>query len=132
MTISQVSKKYNLSADTLRYYERIGLLPTVSRNSSGQRIYDDDDCRWIAFVKCMRSAGLPIEVLIEYLTLFQQGDSTIKTRLDLLKEQRKILNEKKEAIQATISRLDYKIDQYEQKILPLEKELKYHDKLGEQ
>ena len=79
----------------------------------------------------MRSAGLPLEVLIEYVALFRQGDGTIAARMDLLKEQRNILNEKLEAIKATISRLDYKIEIYEQKIVPLEKELKAHDKLGD-
>ena len=132
MTISEASAKYDISPDTLRYYERIGLLPTVNRKNSGQRDYDEEDCRWIEFIKCMRSAGLPLEVLIEYVTLFQQGDSTIEARKELLTEQRKILIEKMEAIKATLERLDYKIEAYEKKIIPLEKELKAHDKLGDQ
>ena len=61
MTITEVSKKYNLSKDTLRYYERIGLLPGVNRNKSGLRDYDEEDCRWVEFIKCMRNAGLPME-----------------------------------------------------------------------
>jgi DNA-binding transcriptional MerR regulator len=77
MMIADVSKKYELSADTLRYYERIGLIPEVNRNKSGIRDYTEEDCRWVEFIKCMRNAGLPIEVLIEYVTLFQKGDETI-------------------------------------------------------
>ena len=77
MTITEVSKKYDLSQDTLRYYERIGLIPTVNRNKSGIRDYTDEDCKWVEFIKCMRGAGLPIEVLIEYVALFQEGESTI-------------------------------------------------------
>ena len=77
MTIAEVSKQYNISADTLRYYERIGLIPPVNRNKNGIRDYTDEDCKWVDFIKCMRSAGLPIEVLIEYVTLFRQGNSTI-------------------------------------------------------
>ncbi|MDF2909059.1 MAG: adhR, partial [Herbinix sp.] len=77
MTIAEVSKKYDLSADTLRYYERIGLLPTVNKNSSGNRDYTEEDCRWVQFIKCMRSAGLSIEILIEYVSLFQKGNSTV-------------------------------------------------------
>ena len=72
MTIAEVSAKYGLSADTLRYYERIGLLPEVKRNKSGIRDYTEEDCRWVEFIKCMRSAGLPIEVLIEYMALAQR------------------------------------------------------------
>lgn len=78
----------------------------------------------------MRGAGLPLEVLIEYVGLFQQGDETIEARKELLTEQRDILVKKLEAIQSTIDRLDYKIESYEQVVLPAEKGLKPHDKLG--
>lgn len=114
MTISEVSKKYDLSQDTLRYYERIGLLPGVNRNKSGIREYNEDDCRWIEFIKCMRSAGLPIEVLIEYVNLFQMGDDTIEARKELLVEQRKNLLEKREELDRTIERLNRKIEHYDQ------------------
>lgn len=124
MTITEVSKKYELSADTLRYYERIGLIPGVNRNKSGNRDYTEEDCRWVEFIKCMRSAGLPIEVLIDYVTLFQQGDETIAARKELLNEQRKQLIEKMEAIKKTLDRLDYKIETYEKGIVTKVKELK--------
>ena len=84
MTIAEVSKKYDISADTLRYYERIGLLPPIPRTKSGIRDYDEDSCRWIELMKCMRSAGVQIEALIEYVALFQQGDSTLEARKNLL------------------------------------------------
>lgn len=113
MTISQVSKKYELSADTLRYYERIGLIPPVPRNQSGLRDYNQESCNWVEFIKCMRSAGLPIEVLIEYVQLFRQGDKTISARKELLIEQREILSHKIEDMQQTLDRLDYKIGLYE-------------------
>ncbi|HYF83589.1 MAG TPA: MerR family transcriptional regulator [Clostridia bacterium] len=124
MTIAEVSKKFNLSHDTLRYYERIGLIPRVNRNKSGIRDFTEEDCRWIEFIKCMRSAGLPIEVLIEYVTLFQQGDETTEARKELLTEQRKLLIEKMEEMKKTLERLDYKIGSYEQSVVEKEKELK--------
>lgn len=127
MTITEVSKKFDLSQDTLRYYERIRLLPGVNRTKSGIRSYTEEDCRWVEFIKCMRSAGLPIEVLIEYVTLFQQGDETICARKDLLTEQRKQLIEKMEDMKKTIERLDYKIERYEQKVVRTENELKSTD-----
>ena len=113
--------------DTLRYYERIGLIPGVNRNKSGIRDYTEEDCRWVEFIKCMRSAGLPIEVLIEYVTLFQQGDETIEARKELLTEQRKQLIEKMEDMKKTIERLDYKIERYEQAVVTKENELKRTD-----
>jgi DNA-binding transcriptional MerR regulator len=114
MTISEVSSKYELSQDTLRYYERIGLIPPVHRTESGIRDYDEEDCRWVEFIKCMRSAGLAVEVLIEYVGLFQQGDQTKDARKVLLVEQRRQLAEKLDIIQRTIDRLDGKIERYEQ------------------
>ena len=116
MTIKEVSEKYNLSNDTLRYYERIGLIPNVPRNKSGLRDYDQESCNWIGFIKCMRGAGMSIEALIEYVTLFKQGDSTLLARKELLLEQRKLLQAKKDNIESTINRLDYKIEHYDELI----------------
>lgn len=127
MTIEEVSKKFDLSQDTLRYYERIGLIPSVNRNKSGNRDYTEEDCRWVEFIKCMRSAGLPIEVLIEYVTLFQQGNETIEARKVLLKEQRAQLAEKMEDMKKTLDRLDYKIERYEKGIVAKENALKRPD-----
>lgn len=124
MTIGEVSERYNISQDTLRYYERIGLIPRVNRSESGIRDYTEEDCRWIEFIKCMRSAGLSIEVLIEYVQLVQQGDATIEARRELLVEQRDRLIQKIEEMQKTLERLNYKIAVYEQKILEKEKELR--------
>ena len=124
MTISEVSKKFDLSQDTLRYYERIGLIPSVNRNKGGIRDYTEEDCRWIEFIKCMRNAGLPIEVLIEYVALFQQGDTTAEARKKLLMEQRNQLSAKIEEMKATLERLNYKIERYEQAVIPAEHELK--------
>ncbi|WP_434511119.1 MerR family transcriptional regulator [Desulfitobacterium sp. AusDCA] len=123
MMIAEVSKKYDLSQDTLRYYERIGLIPSVNRNKSGIRDYTEEDCRWIEFIKCMRNAGLPIEVLIEYVGLFQQGDATIKSRKELLTEQRRQLIVRIEEMQRTLERLNYKIESYERAVVKKEKEL---------
>lgn len=127
MTITEVSKKFDLTQDTLRYYERIGLIPSVNRNKSGIRDYTEEDCRWVEFVKCMRNAGLPIEVLIEYVTLFQQGDETAEARKELLIEQRKQLIGKMEEMKKTLKRLDYKIERYEQGVVSKENQLKRTD-----
>ncbi len=124
MTITEVSRKYGLSADTLRYYERVGFIPKVNRNKSGVRDYTQEDCNWVEFIKCMRAAGLPIEVLIDYVSMFQQGDSTIDTRKELLIDQRKVLAKKIEEMNKTLARLDYKIDLYEKGLIMSEKDLR--------
>ena len=123
MKIQEVSERYGLSADTLRYYERIGLLPTVNRTESGIRDYNELDIRRVDFIKCMRSAGLPLEVLIDYMSLVQQGDSTIETRKEILREQRALLAARIAEMQKTLALLDHKIRVYENAILTKEKEI---------
>ena len=114
MTISEVSKKYNITADTIRYYEKEGLIPTVPRNKNGIRDFGENSCGWIEFIKCMRSAGLEIETLKRYVSLFRQGTKTVKERKILLEEQREKLLKKQEDIKATLDRLNYKIEKYEE------------------
>jgi MerR family transcriptional regulator, aldehyde-responsive regulator len=123
MKIAEVSEKYGISSDTLRYYERIGLIPPVNRNERGIRDYNEIDIRRIDFVKCMRSAGLPIEVLIEYGGLVQQGDRTIEARKEILKEQRELLVARMKEMQKTLDILDHKIEVYENAVLKKEKEM---------
>src|SRR5208283_3826416 len=121
MKIAEVSEKFGISSDTLRYYERIGLIQPVNRNESGIRDYSEIDLRRVEFIKCMRSAGLPVEVLIEYVGLVQRGDKTIKARKEILKEQREQLVARIKEMQKTLDLLDHKIDVYENAILTKEK-----------
>jgi len=127
MKIAEVSEHYGLSSDTLRYYERIGLIPPVTRNESGIRDYGELDIRRVEFVKCMRSAGLPIEVLIEYVGLVQQGDRTVEARKEILKEQRELLVARMKEMQKTLDILDHKIEVYENTVLKKEKEMVQSD-----
>lgn len=113
MTIKEVSEKYNISQDTLRYYERVGMIPPVTRTASGIRDYQEEDLGWVELAKCMRSAGLPVEAMIEYVRLIQEGDSTLAARLQLLTDQKELLLEQKNKIDTTLKRLNYKISRYE-------------------
>ena len=110
MKIAEVSEKYGLSVDTLRYYERVGLIPPVHRNEGGIRDYNELDLRRVDFIKCMRGAGLPVEVLIEYVALVQQGDKTIEARKEILKEQRALVASRLVEMQKTLDLLDHKIE----------------------
>ena len=113
MTIKEVSEKYGLSADTIRYYERIGLIPHVPRKDNGIRDFDESSCGWVEFIKCMRGSGVQVEALVEYVTLFFK-DGTEEARKDILVEQRARLQEQYEQLQTTMSRLDWKISHYEE------------------
>ena len=128
MTIAEVSRKYEISADTLRYYERIGLIPPVPRTKSGLRDYDEESCGWVELMKCMRAAGVQIEALIEYVALFQQGDDMIDARKALLIEQREQLLARMEDMQKSLDRLNMKIERYEQGLMTKEQQLRrFHE-----
>lgn len=116
MTIKEVSEKYEISSDTLRYYERVGMIPPVERTEGGMRNYCEDDIKWVELVLCMCSAGLPIEAIIEYVRLSRLGDSTFKACLELLSEQREALISQKEKIDEMLSRLNYKISKCEEAV----------------
>ncbi|MDO4566526.1 MAG: MerR family transcriptional regulator [Oscillospiraceae bacterium] len=113
MTIGEVSKKYGLTQDTLRYYERAGMIPPVGRGPGGKRDYREEDLRWLELALCMRSAGLRVEVMAQYLRLFQQGEATMPDRLRLLSRQREALLERRSKIDESLARLNYKIERYE-------------------
>lgn len=123
MTIGEAAQKYDLSVDTLRYYERIGLIPPVPRTQSGLRDYDEESCNWVEFIKCMRNAGVAVETLIEYVALFRQGESTREQRKQLLMEQRQRLCSRIHEMEQTLQRLDAKIENYENWVVPAERRL---------
>lgn len=124
MTISEVAKKYDMTPEGLRYYERIGLLPSVNRSKNGIRDYTEEDCNWIEFIKCMKGAGLSIESLIEYVRLFKD-EGTLEARRLLLEEEYEKLKIKINEMQVVEKRLEGKLKYYDDKILERDKNLKF-------
>lgn len=114
MQIAEVANRYGISVDTIRYYERIGLIPHVTRLPSGIRDFTEYDCGWVEFIRCMRSSGMQIEALVDYVALFQEGEHTAAARREILVEQRAKLAAKAEELAATIERLDGKIASYDE------------------
>ena len=128
MTIAEASKKYDLSADTLRYYERIVLIPPVPRTKSGIRDYDEVSCGWVEMMKGIRGSGVQIKAVIEYVALLEEGDGTIDARKAILIEQREQLIERMADMQRSLDRLNDKIDRYDQGLMMAERRLR--DQLG--
>ncbi|MBC1483663.1 MerR family transcriptional regulator [Listeria sp. FSL L7-1509] len=124
MNIKEASETTGVSADTIRYYERIGLIPNISRNENGVRKFDEEDLRWINFSRQMRRAGISIEALIDYLVLFREGEKTLEPRMELLKEQRAELQDRIDMMQEALERLDFKIENYDTHLIPAQKKLK--------
>lgn len=116
MTIKEVCEKYNMTPDTLRYYERVGVIPKVHRTAGGIRDYQKDDIGWVENAICMRDAGVPVEILIEYVKLFQEGDETIEARANLLKEARIEILDAKKKYDIALEKLEYKIGRYEEAV----------------
>lgn len=124
MTIAEVAKKYDLSTDTLRYYERIGLVPPVTRMASGIRDYKEKDLNWVEFIKCMRGAMVSIESLVEYVSLFSQGTATQEARKAILTEEYEALLSRIEVMQKGADRLKYKIEYYDEIMKKSEEKLR--------
>lgn len=122
MTIAEVAKKHSLTPDTLRYYERIGLLPNVARTAGGIRNYSAEDNNWVEYIKCMRTAGVSVDTLVKYVALFHQGKSTIPARKQLM-EQREQIVAKIEEMNAVLAKLNWKLDGYEERMLQYEEKL---------
>ncbi len=116
MTIKEVCEKFDITADTLRYYERVGVIPEVNRTSGGSRDYTEENLKWVKNAICLREAGISIESIAEYVKLFQQGDETMAARLSLLIETKEQVLEAKKKYDDALARLDYKIERYEEAI----------------
>ena len=113
MTIKQVCQRYGLTQDTLRYYEKIGVIPPVHLSASGIRDYDEHDLGWVGNAVCLRNAGVPVESIAEYVKLYQAGDETFAARRDLLSHVLADLTEQRSQLDAAIQKLTYKVSRYE-------------------
>ena len=114
MTIKEVSRRYQIPEDTLRYYERAGMIPPVGRTPGGIRNYSQEDLNWVELCLCMRRAGLPVVSIARYVQLCRMEEDTTQERYALLLEQRRTLLEQQRQIGETLDRLDKKIARYEE------------------
>lgn len=127
MNIKQVSELTGVSADTIRYYEKIALIPPVKRNKNGVRTFDEEDLKWIKFTRQMRNAGLSIDGLTHYLALFSEGRQTVPERKQLLADQIAVLREKIGDMTEAVERLEFKLAHYDEHILPIEERLRQRE-----
>lgn len=126
MNIAEVAARFDLTPDTLRYYEKVGLVPRVRRTTGGIRDYSEYDCGWIDFIKCMRNAGVRVDALVKYVRLFEEGDATVGSRKQILLRERDRIAARVAEMQRTLDRLNVKIERYEKDLVPVEKELAFN------
>lgn len=123
MNISEVAEKFDMTPATIRYYEKQGLIPPITRNSVGVRDFQEEDISWVEFIKCMRDSGLSIDSLAKYSELFQQGDATLIERKKILIDEYQKLLEKQKLINGTVARLETKLENYDQMIQECEQQI---------
>lgn len=114
MNIKSASDLLGISADTIRYYERVGLVPPITRTATGIRDFQDQDIEALEFIKCFRSTGVSVDSLVDYMSLYQKGDETREERLGILEEEKKKLEERLSQLQTALNRLNLKIKLYKE------------------
>ncbi|MBW7572238.1 MerR family transcriptional regulator [Caproiciproducens faecalis] len=112
-TIKQAAEKMNLTAHTLRYYEKEGLLPLVGRKDNGIRIFTDSDLEWLSVICCLKGTGMPIKQIKEYIDLSLEGDSTLEERRQIFIRQRESVLEQIQQLQKHLEKVNHKIEFYD-------------------
>ena len=112
-SVGEAAKLLGVAPSALRYYDKEGLLPFVTRTESGIRIFREEDLRWLRLIRCLKASGMPIKSIRRYIELEMQGDDTIDARLSLFEAQRAVVREQMEQLQRTLDTLEYKCWYYE-------------------
>ncbi len=112
-TVGEMAKLLGVTASTLRYYDKEGLLPFVERSSGGIRMFQESDIEWLQVIGCMKKAGMSIKDIRQYIEMALQGDDTIDLRLAMFQHQREVLKRQMEELQHTMEMVDYKCWYYE-------------------
>ena len=128
MTIKEISEKTYVSADTLRYYERIGLLPAVPRRPNGIREYDEFFIHWIAFIQDLKSLGMSLEAILDYIKLAKLGDISKEERKQIIMEVQNTLLDKIRILHTMVKKNNYHLEHYDDVLLPKTNELIYRFK----
>jgi DNA-binding transcriptional MerR regulator len=111
-TRGEVVRETGLTADTIRYYERIGLVPPIERSAAGRRRYTDVDLQWLGLVGCLRDAGMPIAEVRAFTTLMRDGSATESERLAVLRVHEQRINEQVDRLAGHLRQIHAKIDLY--------------------
>lgn len=109
---AEMAETCDVTVDTLRYYEREGLLDVIERTDGGQRRYTSHDVAWVQLLRCLRVTALPIREMRRFAELMRIGDAAIPQRVALLEEHRVTVVEQMDELQAALTRIDEKLSHY--------------------
>ena len=112
-TIGEAAQRMHLSAPTLRYYDKEGLLPFVDRSAGGARMFKESDFEWLRLIECLKSTGMPIRDIKQLIDWYMEGDTTLPQRRDMFYERRRAVEAQIETLQATLDMIDYKCWYYD-------------------
>jgi len=112
-TVGEMAKRLNMTASTLRYYDKEGLLPFVERSGGGIRMFKEEDMEWLTLIECLKQTGMPIKNIKVFIDWCMEGDSTIGQRLELIDRQRDAVKQQIAGLQKTLRVLEFKHWYYE-------------------
>ena len=112
-SIGEAAQRMHLSAPTLRYYDKEGLLPFVDRSAGGARMFKESDFEWLRLIECLKSTGMPIRDIKQFIDWYMEGDTTLPQRRDMFYERKRAVEAQIEMLQATLDMIDYKCWYYD-------------------
>lgn len=112
-SIGEAAQRMHLSAPTLRYYDKEGLLPFVDRSAGGARMFKESDFEWLRLIECLKLTGMPIRDIKQFIDWYMEGDTTLPQRRDMFYERRRAVEAQIETLQATLDMIDYKCWYYD-------------------
>ncbi len=115
-SIQDVSKKTGLTAHTLRYYEKEGLIPSVERSQGGFRQYTDEDLERLGLIRCLKNTGMSIKEISRFVQLTREGDHTLEERVALLRSHRDQVIKKMEEMQQYLDKVNWKLNFFSEKL----------------
>ena len=112
-TIGDISEMFSITADTLRYYEKTGVIPPIKRDENGRRVFSEDDIKWLGFVNCLKLTEMPLDNIRKYLELLKSGDKTAKMRREIIAKQKLVLGKRINELNTAMNHLDNKLKFYD-------------------
>jgi DNA-binding transcriptional MerR regulator len=116
-TIKQVAEKLDLTAYTIRYYEKEGVLPFVERDENGNRIFNDNDIEWVMLIRCLRDTGMSVGEIKRYVALCMQGDTTMEVRRQIISQHKCAVEQKIEQMNDYLARINKKLRYYDEFVI---------------
>lgn len=111
--INEVAKKIGVTTHTLRYYEKEGILPPITRDSGGRRVYSEENLQWLEIVTCLKKTNMPVKDIKEIVRLSIIGDETIDERKEILVNHRKDIEKQMEELHDSLNKINKKIAYYD-------------------